>query len=213
MFDTIARGGILMLPLLFCSVLALAIVLERLWVLWRSRRTLRAIERSFNTALERGDLQGARRAVGRNRDFLSRMLRDSIGGREVVDPDEPQRFWRRRMGALGTIATIAPMIGLLGTVVGMIAAFQEIQNLADAGQVAGPGDLAGGIWEALLTTAAGMVVAIPCYVLHSWLAASINRLIEELESTHDRCLREYRKHEAAADSKAVKARPVRRRVA
>ena len=202
-----------MIPLAACSVVALAVVIERAVVLGLSRRRLRRQRAAFLEAVGEGDLRAARRLLNRRTDFLSRMLRASIGGRTSVDPEEPRRTWARRLTALATIATIAPLIGLLGTVAGMIGAFQEISALAATGATAGPGDLAGGIWQALLTTAAGLIVAIPCYVAHSWLAAWVNRLIEDLESGHARCLNLYRRHVQDEHASAVPARSVRRRVA
>jgi len=192
-----------MFPLMVCSVVALAIVIERAIVLARARRTTQLRMREFLAA---ENLVAARRSINRQPDFLSRMLRASIAGRPPVDPDEPTRVWGRRLPTMATIATVAPLLGLLGTVTGMIAAFQVISA---SGGTAGPGDLAGGIWEALLTTAAGLIVAIPCYVAHSTLAASVNRRVEELEAAHERCLRSYR----ARESETVQAPAVRRRVA
>jgi biopolymer transport protein ExbB len=208
--DFLARGGFLMIPLLACSVAALAIGLERSIVLWRDRRVLQRRARAFLEPLRRGDRREARRSLNRRSDFLSRLLRHHIGGRSPVDPDEPRRHWKRGLAALAMIATIAPLLGLLGTVTGMIAAFQKVQALAGT---AGPADLAGGIWEALLTTAAGLFVAIPCYVAHAAFCGWVNRLIDLLERLRTVCLREYRVGEIARDPKAIAARPVRRRVA
>jgi biopolymer transport protein ExbB len=201
--DLIERGGFLMFPLMVCSILALAIVIERAVALANVRRATQRRAREFLAA---EDPAAARRCINRQPDFLSRMLRASIAGRPPVDPDEPTRQWGRRLPALATIATVAPLLGLLGTVTGMIAAFQVISA---AGGTAGPADLAGGIWEALLTTAAGLFVAIPCYVAHGALAASVNRRVEELEAAHERCLRSYR----ALETKTIQTPAVRRRVA
>jgi biopolymer transport protein ExbB len=202
-----------MAPLLACSVAALAVGIERAVVLALERRRLERRARAFLAPVRGGDAREARRALNRAPDFLSRMLRASIGARRPVDPDEPQRLWRRRLGVLSTVATIAPLLGLLGTVTGMIAAFQQIQTLAAAGRPAGPGDLAGGIWEALLTTAAGLIVAIPAYVVHGLLSAAVNRLIERLEALHALCLREYRALHTACAPKVVATRRLGRRVA
>ena len=128
-----------MIPLAACSVVALAVVIERAVVLGLSRRRLRRQRAAFLEAVGEGDLRAARRLLNRRTDFLSRMLRASIGGRTSVDSEEPRRTWARRLTALATIATIAPLIGLLGTVAGMIGAFQEISALAATGATAGPG--------------------------------------------------------------------------
>lgn len=90
---------------------------------------------------------------------------------------------RRGLRALDLIATIAPLLGLLGTVLGMISAFQALQQ---AGAQADPATLAGGIWEALLTTAAGMAVAIPAGIALSWFESVIDRLRHDMEDTATR---------------------------
>ncbi|KPA22440.1 biopolymer transport protein ExbB [Shimia sp. SK013] len=104
--------------------------------------------------------------------------------------EEIERVARRKLGdarvglrALELIATIAPLLGLLGTVLGMIAAFQTLQ---EAGSRADPADLAGGIWEALLTTAAGMAVAIPASVALTWFESVVQRAQEDMEDAATR---------------------------
>jgi biopolymer transport protein ExbB len=86
----------------------------------------------------------------------------------------------KNLSVLATIAHISPLLGLLGTVLGMIAAFQRIQ--AESGRV-NAGDLAGGIWEALITTAAGLSVAIPTYVAYNYLVSRVNALVLDMEKS------------------------------
>lgn len=88
----------------------------------------------------------------------------------------------RFTAVLGMVATMSPLLGLLGTITGMIQAFQSVQGSLDAGQIAA-GALANGIWEALITTAAGLCVAIPAFVAHRFLLGRIDRLVSELEET------------------------------
>jgi biopolymer transport protein ExbB len=85
----------------------------------------------------------------------------------------------KRLSILATIAGIAPLLGFLGTVTGMINAFMTIQSL---GGIVSPSDLAGGIWEALLTTAYGLIVGIPAYGLYNYFVTKINRLVHEIEN-------------------------------
>ena len=87
------------------------------------------------------------------------------------------------MTALATVAHISPLLGLLGTVVGLVRCFQIIQEKSTALQSVSPGDLAGGIWVALLTTVAGLIVAIPAFVAYNYLASRINNFILEMEKT------------------------------
>jgi len=87
----------------------------------------------------------------------------------------------RRLTALSTIAQISPLLGLLGTVTGMASSFHTIQVRTTSMNPVSPGDLAGGIWEALLTTVAGLMVAIPAYVVYNYLVSRINKFILEME--------------------------------
>jgi biopolymer transport protein ExbB len=87
----------------------------------------------------------------------------------------------KNLTALATIAHISPLLGLLGTVTGMVRCFQTIQAKATSFHPVSPGDLAGGIWEALLTTVAGLIVAIPTFVFYNYLVSRINHFILEME--------------------------------
>lgn len=110
---------------------------------------------------------------------------------------------RRGLRALDLIQTIAPLLGLLGTVMGMIGAFQTLQ---EAGAQADPATLAGGIWEALLTTAAGMTVAIPAGIALVWFEAAIDRVAHDMEDTATRIfLRKGRPERADAAERASRA--------
>ena len=87
----------------------------------------------------------------------------------------------KNLPALATIAHISPLLGLLGTVTGMVRCFQAIQAKAVSLHPVSPGDLAGGIWEALLTTVAGLIVAIPTFVAYNYLVNRVNHFILEIE--------------------------------
>jgi biopolymer transport protein ExbB len=87
----------------------------------------------------------------------------------------------KHLSILATLAHIAPLLGLLGTVTGMVRCFQVIQSKAAAGYPVSAGDLAGGIWEALLTTVAGLVVAIPTFVVYNYFVSRVNNFIVEME--------------------------------
>ena len=176
-----------MIPILLCSVIALAIVLERLWTLRRKRvipeKLLTGIWNLLNNdalkarhiaEIEKGSMVGRVLAAGLIHRHQSRdMVRASIEetGRHVVH--EMQRF----LDALGTIATITPLFGLLGTVIGMIKVFTAITVIG----VGDPAQLAGGISEALITTAAGLSVAIPSLIFHRYLQRRIDELVVAME--------------------------------
>jgi biopolymer transport protein ExbB len=187
MYDFVVKGGVLMIPIALCSIIALAIFLERLWSLRRSR----VIPRDFLIEIE--DLirrEKIPEAITRCRKDNSSMANIIVAGirnfgkrREIVK-ESIEEIGRREASTLeryinvvGTIAAIAPLLGLLGTVFGMIKAF----NVISIQGVGNPSSLAGGISEALITTAAGLVVAIPTFVLYRYLANKADALIVEME--------------------------------
>ncbi len=180
-------GGWLMWPILACSVVALAIILERLWSL-RRRRVMppglmeqvwqwqrdQALTPERIQALALGSPLGRLLSAGLvNRNHSREVMKEAINdvGRQVVANLE------RYLNTLGTIASVSPLLGLLGTVFGMIDIFTVI---IDAG-VGNPGVLAGGISEALLTTAAGLTVAIPSLMFHRYFNGRVNQFALAME--------------------------------
>jgi biopolymer transport protein ExbB len=187
MLEIVQAGGWLMLPIIACSVIAAAIILERLWTLQPKRvlpknLTNQVWEWARHDRLDPKHLQrlhqssplGQILAAGlANRNEERQILKESIEdcGRHVVHELE------RYLGTLGTIAAISPLLGLLGTVVGMIEVFAAIM----ANGVGNPGDLAGGISQALITTAAGLSVAIPALTAYRYLRGRIDNLVVQME--------------------------------
>lgn len=187
MFELVQAGGWLMVPILLCSVIAVAIITERLWTLRQKKvipeKLLTGIWNLLNKdsltekhidQIENGSPLGRVLAAGLINRHLSRgLIRESIEetGRHVVH--EMERF----MNTLGTISTITPLLGLLGTVIGMIKVFTAITVIG----VGDPGQLAGGISEALITTAAGLTIAIPCLIFHRHLKRKIDELVVGME--------------------------------
>ena len=181
MFELIQSGGLLMIPILFCSIMAMGIVGERFWNL-RKKKILppQMVSQVWELAKEKKlDIKtlkhlkdssplGTILAAGLTSRGLGRdVMKESIteSGRQVVHKLE------RFLTTLGTIATITPLLGLLGTVLGMIKVFAAIVSHG----VGDPTILAGGISEALITTAAGLTVAIPCVIFHRYF----DRLVDE----------------------------------
>ncbi|MGY6633646.1 MAG: MotA/TolQ/ExbB proton channel family protein [Alkalilacustris sp.] len=181
------RGGVVLWIIAALSVLTTALILWKLWRLalegaWRRRRAALALE-----AWARGDAGRAVAVLGG--DVRSQLAGAAMAARsQLSEPaarEETLRVARGLLGrmraglrALELVATIAPLLGLLGTVLGMIAAFQALQT---AGAQADAAALAGGIWEALLTTAAGMAVAIPAGVALVWFESVAEALQDDLE--------------------------------
>ena len=187
MLEIVQAGGWVMLPIIVCSILAAAIILERLWTLQHERvlpkrLTKQVYEWISNDELDPKHLQklhqssplGQILAAGlanryAQREIVKEAVEDSV--RHVVHELE------RYLGTLGTIAGVSPLLGLLGTVLGMIKVFAAIT----ANGVGNPGVLAGGISEALITTAAGLSVAIPALIGYRYLRGRIDGLVVEME--------------------------------
>jgi len=180
-------GGWAMVPILICSAVALAIVLERCWTLRRKSvlppglgEEVRQWARSgkldpahldaLSAGSPLGELLAAALAVRKQpRELIKERIEDT--GRHVIHRME------RYLSTLGTIALIGPLLGLFGTVIGLIRMFMEVM----AGGIGDPAKMAGGIGEALICTAAGLTVAIPAYVLHRWFRSRVNGYCVEME--------------------------------
>ncbi len=187
MLELIQAGGWLMIPIIALSVVALAIILERLWVLRRLRimpdnliGTIRQLHRQGQLTPQRLAEMREGSPLGRilvaglvNRHHSREVMKEAIeaAGRQVIAALE------RYLDTLGTIAAVEPLLGLLGTVLGMIQVFGEIVN-AGVGEGA---RLAGGISVALITTAAGLMVSIPALMFHRYFVSKVNSLAVGME--------------------------------
>jgi len=187
MLEMFYKGGPLMYPILVCSMIAWAIFFERLWSyhkiqkylrpltldverLCRSDRIDEAVDLCEQTPMPLARLLlVALRHGGSSRSHIKTLV-EEVSGREIAALE-------RYLGLLGTIATITPLLGLLGTVLGMIRAFTVIATEG----VGTPATLGGGISEALITTAAGLSVAVPVILLHKYLSSRVDRLTIDLE--------------------------------
>jgi biopolymer transport protein ExbB len=186
-FELVKSGGLLMLPIIACSIAALGIVIERFWSLQRKKvmpdYLMKQIlqlhkDKKLNLAdinkLKTSSPLGRILAAGLiNRNHDKDVMKEAIEevGRQVVHELE------RYLNTLGTIASISPLLGLLGTVIGMIKVFSVIVTAG----VGDPGVLAGGISEALITTAAGLSVAIPSLMFHRYFSGLIDQLVIGME--------------------------------
>ena len=187
MLEIILAGGWLMAPILLCSTLSVAIIIERFWTLRKSKVTPAGLgatvedwaarheldQRHLNQLRSESPLGRIYAAALSNRkqprEFIKEAVEDT--GRHVVH--DLERF----LNTLGTIAGISPLLGLLGTVIGMIKVFSAIM-------ISGVGDanvLAGGISEALITTAAGLTVAIPSYFFYRFFRGMVSEYVISME--------------------------------
>ncbi len=187
MFELVKSGGWLMLPIILCSIAALAISIERLlalrvhkiappqllgevWALIKNNQLDAAKLRD----LKQGSPLGALLAAGlANARHGREVMKESIEEAASVVVYEMERY----LNALGTVALIAPMLGLIGAILGIMSVFNDIR-LQGAGD---PGLLAGGISEALVTTAAGLMIAVPATMMHRFFNGRITRLVILLE--------------------------------
>jgi biopolymer transport protein ExbB len=181
-FDVIAKGGLVMIPLAVCSVLALAVVIERA-VGWLRLGSMTDADRVLALA-GNGDWDEASRAAQRSRSPVARVLAAGIAHRnpaaglamEAAAQDELARS-RRFLPLLDTVITLAPLLGLLGTVTGMISAFGV---MAQAG-LNQPTAITGGVGEALVATAGGLAVAIAALVPYNFFQRKAEEMAETIE--------------------------------
>lgn len=183
------KGGVLVFPILICSVLALAIFFERLIYFARMKSRGNGLATVVADLLRSGRDREGLEAAKKSRSPMGRVLVQAIDAkdcdRETLETvilnatEEEVRDLSSNMQTLATIANIAPILGLLGTVLGMIKAFMVIQQM---GGKVNASVLAGGIWEAMLTTALGLAVALPAMVAHSYLVSRVDRYEARLQS-------------------------------
>jgi len=187
-FDFFAKGGILVYPIILCSVVALAIFVERVICFARVRIRGDGLVKEIALHVRNGKSARALELAKKSKSPMGRVLTDAI---EVAEQDSETletviinstggevRELSRYLQTLATIANIAPLLGLLGTVVGMIKAFMVIQQMGGKVNAA---VLAGGIWEAMMTTALGLSVALPAMVAHSYLVSRVDEYDAQLQ--------------------------------
>jgi len=187
MLKLIVLGGPVMIPLLLCSVLALAISIDRLWYLLRSRVDSEDLMEDIRLALEQGKVLAAMQIAKRTRGPVAAVLAAGIAyydrdqeeiaaHMEMVGKEEIFKM-ERRLNALDTIVTIAPLLGILGTVTGIINSFNVLAGLEG---VVNHQLLSVGIAEALLTTATGLIIAIPSSAVYSYVNTLIDRNMADM---------------------------------
>ncbi|MCD6291885.1 MAG: MotA/TolQ/ExbB proton channel family protein [Deltaproteobacteria bacterium] len=187
MYQFVMKGGYLMYPIMFCSVLTLAIFFERLFALRRSRVIPDKFIIEVSDLVRQKRMEDALTQCRLNNSSIARVLMAGIARHDksrqqvkeaVEDVGRLEAATLERfLTILGTIAGIAPLLGLLGTVTGMIKAFSVISNAG----IGNPQMLAGGISEALITTAAGLTVAIPAFVFFKFLRSRVDKRILRME--------------------------------
>lgn len=189
MLAFLSKGGILVIPILFCSVLVLAIFFERMIRYAVNRRRGKEIELKIADLVAKGREEDALALSRQSNSPMGRILEKAIQATDldkdtlesvILNATENEvRGLSAYLQALATIGNIAPLLGLLGTIIGMIKAFMVIQ---DMGGKVNAAVLAGGIWEAMLTTALGLAVALPTMVAHSYLLSKVDKYEARLQN-------------------------------
>ena len=187
MFELVKAGGWLMLPIIACSIAAMTITAERLWAYRRKRVIPASLVAQVWKLYKSNQLTAAHVTAVRDSSPLGRILAAGLVNhrhsrevmKEAIEEEGRQvvHELERYLNTLGTIASISPLLGLLGTVVGMIKVFTAITTAG----VGNPAVLAGGISQALITTAAGLSVAIPSLIFHRYLTGRVDQLVVGME--------------------------------
>jgi biopolymer transport protein ExbB len=187
-FSIFLKGGFIMWPILLCSVIAIKIIIERFIVINRSKANIPAFLVKLRSFLKKRDIQGAINFCNQEKSSVSNIVKKglkkfTLGNervKEAIESAGKQEIVKLEKGLslLATISGAAPLLGFLGTVTGMIAAFRKIEDLHGS---TNPSDLAGGIWEALLTTAFGLIVGIISTTFYNTIVEKVNSLVLDLE--------------------------------
>ena len=191
MWDLIQKGGPMMYLIMLSSVLAFGVVIERVYHLNRARIDADKFMDNIIGVLKRNKIIEAIELCNATPGPIAHIVKAGILKhdrskheiKEAIDEAAQLEVPRleKHLPVLATVAHIAPLLGLLGTVTGMIKSFQVIQQKASSMVPVNPGDLAGGIWEALLATLAGLAVAIPTYVAYNYLVSQVDSLVYDME--------------------------------
>jgi biopolymer transport protein ExbB len=187
-FSLVGKGGFIMIPIIICSIIALAIVIERLYFIRTTQENPKTTLDRFKESLMGNRFFEEWMGLRDSEDSLKRMIGEGLHLKDLpkwkmeeklseVGQEEINKQ-NRYIRGLEVIASITPLMGLLGTVIGMVQAFNRV---ADHKGIVDPSLLAGGIWEALLTTAAGLTVAIPTMVMLHYFTRRTENITFNLE--------------------------------
>jgi len=189
LLDLYLKGGLIMHLISISFIVMIYVTIEKILMLKRAKANVRDFIASVKGLIKSGNIPEIIDYCNSyntpiSRIFKQGLLKIGLGDERVREAIEMAGrgevfMLEKKLSILATIAGIAPLLGFLGTVTGMINAFMTIQSL---GGVVSPSDLAGGVWEALLTTAYGLMVGIPAYGLYNYFVTRINRLVYEIEN-------------------------------
>jgi biopolymer transport protein ExbB len=188
LLEIFLKGGIIMFFILFASVLGVAVIIDRYIALRKAKINVPAFMVRIRGFLKKKDISGAVSYCMEEKSPVSNIVRKGLKKyrlghervKEAIENAGTQEIAKMEKGLsiLASVSGIAPLLGFLGTVTGMITAFMTIQDLQGA---ANPSDLAGGIWEALITTAFGLIVGIPALAFYNYFQNRIKKLVGDIE--------------------------------
>lgn len=189
--EWVIKGGPMMIPILLCSVAAFAVIAERIMYLRGIKMNTRKFIGEVSFALKRNRADEAIEMCDKSPGPLPRVLKAGILKydrqkgeiKEAIQDAALHEIPRieKNIGILATLAQICPLLGLLGTVLGMVEIFQKVQERSAALLPSTPSDLAGGVWQALIATAAGLIVAIPSLTAYNYFVNKVNATIRDME--------------------------------
>ena len=187
----IIKGGPIMYPIILCSIIALAIVVERVFHLYRANIDTKKFMDEIANKLRRNKIMESIEMCENTPGPIAHILKAGIlkhdrPKEEIKETIEEAGLYEvprleKNLPVLSTIAHITPLLGLLGTVCGMVRCFQVIQEKSASLYPVSPGDLAGGIWQALITTVVGLSIAIPTYVAYNYLVNKVDGFVLDME--------------------------------
>lgn len=189
LIEIFLKGGFLMWAILFSSIIGLGVVIDRYIVLRNAKINVPAFMVRIRGLIKKRDISGAVSYCMEEKSPVANIIRKGLRKyklghervKEVIENAGRQEISKLEKGLsiLASVAGIAPLLGFLGTVTGMIQAFMTIEDLQGA---ANPSDLAGGIWEALITTAFGLIVGIPALAFYNYFLSSVKKLVGDMEA-------------------------------
>lgn len=189
LFSIFLKGGFIMWLILACSIIGLMVIIDRFIVLRKAKINIPAFMVRIRGYIKKRDISGAVSHCMEENSPVSNIIRKGLKKyklghervQEAIENAGRQEISKLEKGLpiLATVAGIAPLLGFLGTVTGMILAFMTIQDLQGS---ANPSDLAGGIWQALITTAFGLIVGIPALAFYNYFLNAVKKLVGDMET-------------------------------
>lgn len=185
-FQLVSKGGYTIIVLLICSVISLAVTIQKIFVFWKMKIMAETEIKEIKTAVDSEDIKSAKLIADKSNTILGNVIaealrhktnvaiKDAISTRISTEVLSLEKY----LAALGTIGATAPFIGLLGTVIGIMRAFHDLGKYG----VGNPSIVSAGIAEALIATAAGLLVAIPSVIFYNYFVRKISRLATETEN-------------------------------